>query len=327
MLPFDCEGLFALAEVYFPVYNTKGARTRWRPAELAICSYHGAQIRHSVATRPDYHSAYLASLIPEEWDIDAQEYTSCYGRFVNDNFSPGSISCKLQPFANPDTGEMQIWVVALPGVRILPGEELYAEYGKNYSLDHLPSLPPEARRHCIQKYKCKASELLKAGLRSDESRLSPAPSIVSFPRAPPPAPPTHSLFLHEDTISEHSTFRLYFAQPSSPRLTYDPSLSLLERRSLLHDYFLKEPVLQLHIQEPADLYNVCVPDGSCAIQLALLYQCLDHVDWTAELSLHDPCQSFFQYRQSIIHSSINHSDVLRLVRSLIDLHTDPGTHV
>ena len=42
------------------------------------------------------------------------------------------------------------------GVRILPEEELYAEYGKNYWLDHLPSLSPEARRHCLQKYKYKA---------------------------------------------------------------------------------------------------------------------------------------------------------------------------
>ena len=37
----------------------------------------------------------------------------------------------------------------------------------------------------------------------------------------------------------------------------------------------------------ADWYNVCTPDGSCGIQLALLYQCLDPVDWTAALALHD----------------------------------------
>eukprot|EP01039_Chlorochromonas_danica_P012165 gene12165-13835_t len=221
-MKFDGDGLFSLEEVYFPLYNNKGAKTRWRPAELAICSYHGARVRHSVATRPDYRSAYLASLIDEEWDIDAQDYTSCYGRFVNDNFSPGTINCKLQPFAHPDTGEMQIWVVALPGVRILPGEELYAEYGKNYWLDHLPSLSSEARRLCLQKYKYKASELTKAGLRSDGSRQSSAPSIVSFLRATPSAPQLHSLFLHEDTISNHPTVRLHFAQPSSPRLVYAP---------------------------------------------------------------------------------------------------------
>jgi len=73
LLPFDGEGLFSLEEVYFPLYNNKSAKTRWRPGELAICSYHGARVRHSVATRPDYRSAYLASLIDEEWDIDAQD--------------------------------------------------------------------------------------------------------------------------------------------------------------------------------------------------------------------------------------------------------------
>ena len=114
------------------------------------------------------------------------------------------------------------------GVRILPEEELYAEYGKNYWLDHLPSLSPEARRHCLQKYKYKASELTKAGLRADGSRQSSAPSIVSFLRATPSASQLHSLFLHEDTISNHPTVRLHFAQPSSPRLAYDPSLSLQE---------------------------------------------------------------------------------------------------
>ena len=209
----------------------------------------------------------------------------------------------------------------------MPGEELYAEYGKNYWLDHLPSLSPEARRHCIQKYKYKASELLKSGLRSDGSRPSAAPSIVSFLRASLPAPPMHSLFLHEDTISAPSTVRLHFSQPSTPRLAYDPSLLLLEKRSLLRDYFLKEPVLQLHIQEPADLYNVCAPDSSCAIQLALLYQCLDQVDWTAEFSSHDSSHPFFRYRRRGPHSPIDHSHVLRLVRSLMNIRTDPGTHV
>jgi len=38
LLPFDGEWLFSLEEVYFPVYNNKGAKTRWHPAELAICS-------------------------------------------------------------------------------------------------------------------------------------------------------------------------------------------------------------------------------------------------------------------------------------------------
>ena len=59
LLPFAGEGLFSLTEIYFPVYDRKGVKTRWRPAELALCSYLGTRVRHSVATRPDYHSAYL----------------------------------------------------------------------------------------------------------------------------------------------------------------------------------------------------------------------------------------------------------------------------
>ena len=37
--------------------------------------------------------------------------------------------------------ETQEWVVALPGICILPGEGLYAEYGNEYWIDHLPDLP------------------------------------------------------------------------------------------------------------------------------------------------------------------------------------------
>jgi len=271
LLPFEGEGLFSLSDIYFPVYDRKGVKTRWRPAELAICSYLGTRVRHSVAIRSDYHSAYLASLIPDEWDIDAHECTSCYGRFVNDNFSPGTINCKLQSFIHPATGEMQIWVVALPGVRILPGKELYAEYGKNYWLDHLPTLSQAARKACISKYKYRPSELLKAGLNPDGSRSPPAPSILPFLcSSPRMEPTTHALFLREETVQVNSTFRLHFAQPSQPRFLYDSALFLFEKRALLRTYFLTEPVLQLHLQEPADLYNVCAPDGSCAIQLALL---------------------------------------------------------
>jgi len=52
-------------------------------------------------------------------------------RFVDGNFTEGKINCELQPYTTPDTGETRVWVVDLPGVRILPGEVLYAEYGKS----------------------------------------------------------------------------------------------------------------------------------------------------------------------------------------------------
>ena len=137
---------------------------------------------------------------------------------------------------------MQIWVVALPGVRILPGEELYAAYGKNYWLDHLSTLSQAARRACISKYKYRPSELLKAGLNPDGSRSPPAPSILPFLcSSPRMEPTTHALFLREETVQVNSIFRLHFAQPSLPRLLYDPALPLFEKRALLRTYFLTEP--------------------------------------------------------------------------------------
>ena len=231
-------------------------------------------------------------------------------------------------YIHPATGEMQIWVVALPGVRILPGEELYAAYGKNYWLDHLSTLSQAARRACISKYKYRPSELLKAGLNPDGSRSPPAPSILPFLcSSPRMEPTTHALFLREETVQVNSIFRLHFAQPSLPRLLYDPALPLFEKRALLRTYFLTEPVLRLHLQEPADLYNVCAPDGSCAIQLALLYQCLDPVDWTSELLSHDHKQPYFRYRRRGQPTTPDHRDILRLVRSFIDSRSAPGSHL
>ena len=200
---------------------------------MAICSYLGTQVRHFVATCPEYHAQYTPSLLHEEWDIDAQEeYTSCYGRFLDDNFSPGTINCKLQPFTA--TGEMQLWMVALPGVRILPGEVLCAAYGKNYWLDHLPTLSPDTRQRCVSKYKYKPSEFLNDGLNPCGAHPSPTPFIL-LP------------FLCTSPRQVNSTLRLHsLAQPSSPRLANDPSLPRSEKLSLLRSYFLTEPVLQLH---------------------------------------------------------------------------------
>ena len=90
--------------------------------------------------------------------------------------------------------------MALPGVRILPGEELYAEYGKDYWLDHMPDLPAAIRTMCIQKYKYRHSELTKAGLNPDGSRPTSAPSILPFLRLSHPTLARPSLFLHEETV-------------------------------------------------------------------------------------------------------------------------------
>jgi len=76
LLPFTGEGLFSKTELYFLIYDTHGKKTRWSPLDLAICEYRGVHVRHTQAILPFYQSAYLCTLDPE-WDIDAQEYTSC----------------------------------------------------------------------------------------------------------------------------------------------------------------------------------------------------------------------------------------------------------
>ena len=134
--------------------------------DLAICEYRGVRVRHTQAILPSYRSAYLCILDPE-WDIDAQEYTSCYGRFANDNFKDKTINCRLCPYTAPGSKERKLYLIALSGVRILLGEELYASYGPDYWLDHLPTLPREVRLACINKYQYQPGVLLRAGSLRD----------------------------------------------------------------------------------------------------------------------------------------------------------------
>jgi len=99
-----------------------------------------------------------------------------------------TINCRLCPVKIPGSTELKLCIVALPGVRVIPGEELYASYKGNYWLDQLPLLPPDTRRACIRKYKYSPSALSAAGLlrngsRSSDSTQSIRPILV--PQSPP----------------------------------------------------------------------------------------------------------------------------------------------
>ena len=57
----------------------------------------------------------------------------------------------------------------------------------------------------------------------------------------------------------------------------DPDHFQHEAALFLHSQ--SEAVLQVHFQEPSDRYNVCAPDGSCGVQLVLLYLRLPEQNW------------------------------------------------
>ena len=86
LLPFDGEGLFTKQDIFFPRYDARGRTKKWPIPDLIICEYLGRKVRHSQVISSSYTSAYVCAL-NNGWDIDAEEYTSCYGRFVNDNFA------------------------------------------------------------------------------------------------------------------------------------------------------------------------------------------------------------------------------------------------
>ena len=113
-------------------------------------------------------------------------------------------------------------MVALPGVYILPEEELDAEFGKIYRLDHLPELSVEARLACLMTYKYKPPDLSKACLNPDSVHPILGAVHTAIPLCAPnlPTAPLHSFFPHEETVLVHSIFRLHFSLPSSPRFAY-----------------------------------------------------------------------------------------------------------
>ena len=202
--------------------------------------------------------------------IRDREYTSCYGRFANDNFKDKTINCRLCPYTAPGSTVRKLYLIALPGVRIHPGEELYASYGPDYWLDHLPTLPREARLACINKYQYPPGALLRAGLLRDGSRTSDsATGICQFFK------PERTLLarraLPDQKVSSSESFSVLFSSLSPLSSPYRESDSYEYKKAALYDYLENEPVLQILLQEPSSMYRVCEPDGSCGIQLALLY--------------------------------------------------------
>ena len=323
LLPFTGEGLFSKTELYFPIYDSHGKKKRWSPLDLAICEYRGVHVRHTQAILPSYQSAYLCTLDPE-WDIDAQEYTSCYGRFANDNFQDKTINCRLCPYTAPGSKERKLYLIALPGVRILPGEELYASYGPDYWLDHLPTLPREVRLACLHKYQYQPGVLLKAGLLRDGSRTSDsATNIRQFFK--PERCLLASRALPDQKVSPSETFSLLFSSLSPSSSPYRETDTYEYKRAALYEYLENEPVLQLHLQEPSSMYRVCAPDGSCGIQLALLYWLLPDADWSPTFLASGYQSAFLKFKRR--ETGSQQPQILAALRQLLSERAPPGSHV
>ena len=176
------------------------------------------------------HSANLCEL-DAEWDIDAQEYTSCYGRFANDNFQDKTINCRLYTYTVPGTQERKLLLLALPGDCIVPGEELYSSYGRDYWLDHLPMLSATDRLACIRKYHYPPSVLHKAGLLRDGSRTTDSTQGIGKFFKPERSLLIPTRLLHDQTIIAHETFSLYFSSLTAASIPYRDSDSYARKRA------------------------------------------------------------------------------------------------
>ena len=75
----------------------------------------------------------------------------------------------------------------------------------------------------------------------------------------------------------------------------------------------------------SDMYHVCAPDGSCGIQLALLYWQLPEHPWGPLFSAADSPTPYLQFQT--VGNSIRKQEVLLSVREMISSRTLPGSHV
>jgi len=94
-------------------------------------------------------------------------------------------------------------------------------------------------------------------------------------------------------------------------LPFQPSDPYHVQREALILHLQSEAVLQVHLQEPSDMYNVCAPDGSCGIQLALLYWQLPEHPWGPSFSAAGSATPYLQFQH--IGFSTQKQEVLLLV--------------
>ena len=85
-----------------------------------------------------------------------------------------TIILRLEAVHQPHEWGTSKTVRALPGICILPGEELHEEYGRNSWLDLLPHLSADARRECLLKFKYKQCNLSKAVTKPVSTPVAPA---------------------------------------------------------------------------------------------------------------------------------------------------------
>ena len=314
LLPFTGEGLFTRALIHFPAKDpATQRRKRWRLSDLVICSYEGVWISRCVGERSDYQSNYCHA-VDKEWIVDAQDYRSCYGRFINEHFDPRRVNCRIVVLKP----ERRLVVVAIPDVPIVPGAELYTSYGLIYWTDLLRTLDLPTRLAILRRYSEDITQpfLDRAGITGHGELLSQlTPSILSFTQPVSPTPGSALYFTEDVSVPVGASWRLVLpATDFRTHCVFPLDSSFEDKLTLLREFVSLHPLLMLHTVDCRDWYYACNPDGSCGAQLALLYRLLPGDTWGAHFS--QCTNSHWAYLQ-FYRRQKDHSRVLTTVQDIL----------
>ena len=81
-----------------------------------------------------------------DWVVDAQDPSSCYGRYINENFDESRVNCRIVLLRR----FRRLAVVAIPRILIRRGQELYISYGLSYWRALVGHLGPLQRGALLQ---------------------------------------------------------------------------------------------------------------------------------------------------------------------------------
>jgi len=131
--------------------------------------------------------------------------------------------------------------------------------------------------------------------------------------------------LPDQTVSPSESFSVLFSSLYPLSSPYRETDSYETKRAALYEYLENEPVLQIHLQEPSSMYRVCEPDGSCGIQLALLYWLLPDSDWSPTFLASGYQSAYLKFKRR--ETGSQQPQILSALRQLILERAPPGSHV
>ena len=319
LLEFQGDGLFACTDIHFPTRSASRVLS-WRLEDLVICSYEGLWLPRATAESSQYRSNYCHR-VDADWVVDAQDPFSCYGRYINEHFDESRVNCRIVLLRR----FRRLVVVAIPGILIRRGEELYTSYGLPYWRDLVLTLSPSSRAALLHRYADEVTDafLSEVGITRNGSLCLSSPNILDYTIIQPLSQSSRAIyFLDSSSIPLDPGWSLVLLEMDfRTRCSIPDGCSLLEARSILRSYFEVTPLFTLEISSPTEFYYACDPDGSCGIQLALLYLLTSGVSWPPSF---EQCtasdKSFLRFRRR----QDDHDRVIATVSQLIQLCSSPA---